>query len=159
VAASRDDFVPADQPVIEFTRLLDAPRELVWEVWTDPKHVAHWWGPNGFSLTHHSMRVAPGGTWDFVMHGPDGRDYDNRITYHEVVRPERLVYSHGEPGDPDQFHVTVTFAAEGKRTRLVMHSRFPSVAARDQVAREFGAVKGGSQHLARLADYLRRSQA
>ena len=159
MAASRDDFVPADQPVIEFTRLLDAPRELVWEVWTDPKHVAHWWGPNGFSLTHHSMRVAPGGTWDFVMHGPDGRDYDNRITYHEVVRPERLVYSHGEPGDPDQFHVTVTFAAEGKRTRLVMHSRFPSVAARDQVAREFGAVKGGSQHLARLADYLRRSQA
>ncbi|HUO89499.1 MAG TPA: SRPBCC family protein [Rhizomicrobium sp.] len=159
MAASRDDFVPADQPVIEFTRLLDAPRELVWEVWTDPKHVAHWWGPNGFSLTHHSMRVAPGGTWDFVMHGPDGRDYDNRITYHEVVRPERLVYSHGEPGDPDQFHVTVTFAAEGKRTRLVMHSRFPSVAARDQVAREFGAVEGGSQHLARLADYLRRSQA
>jgi uncharacterized protein YndB with AHSA1/START domain len=154
VAARRDAFVPADQPVIEFTRLVDAPRALVWEVWTDPRHIAEWWGPTGFSVTHHAMAVKPGGVWDFVMHGPDGRDYDNTITYHEVVKPERLVYSHGEPGDPDQFHVTVTFTAEGSKTRLVMHSRFPSLAARDMVAREFGAVEGGQQTLDRLEAYL-----
>ena len=150
--------VPDDEPVIAFTRLLDAPRELVWKVWTDPKHVGQWWGPNGFSVTTHAIDVTPGGIWDFIMHGPDGRDYDNRITYQEVVAPERLVYSHGEPGDPDQFHVTVTFEAVGAKTRLVMQSRFPSVAARDHVAREFGAIEGGSQHLDNLAIYLAQQQ-
>jgi uncharacterized protein YndB with AHSA1/START domain len=154
-ASANKTFVPADAPVIEFTRLIDAPRELVWEVWTDPKHIAQWWGPTGFSITHHAMAVKPGGRWDFVMHGPDGKDYDNVIVYHEVVRPERLVYSHGEPGDPDQFHVTVTFVAEGRKTRLVMHSRFPSLAARDHVAREFHAVEGGNQTLDRLEGHLK----
>lgn len=147
--------IPADEPIIEFTRLLDAPRELVWEVFTQPTHLAHWWGPDGFSITTHSHKVVLGGVWDFVMHGPDGRDYDNIVKYHEVVKPERLVYVHGEPGDPDMFHVTITFAAEGAKTRLVMRSRFPSVAARDHVIREFGAVDGGRQTLGRLAGYLK----
>ena len=157
-APGSETRVPADEPIIAFTRLLDAPRELVWKVWTDPKHVGQWWGPNGFSVTTHSISVKPGGLWDFIMHGPDGRDYDNRITYQEVVAPERLVYSHGEPGDPDQFHVIVTFEAVGAKTRLVMQSRFPSIAARDHVAREFGAAEGGSQHLDRLATYLAQQQ-
>ena len=157
-ATRNENHVPADEPVIEFTRLLDAPRELVWEVWTDPKHIGHWWGPNGFSITNHSMAVKAGGVWEFVMHGPDGKDYDNRITYEEVEKPSRLVYRHGEPGDPDQFHVTVTFTPEGGKTRLVMHSRFPTVAARDYVAREFGAVEGGAQTLGRLAEYLKQQQ-
>lgn len=154
MAARGKTIVPADEPVIAFERLLDAPREMVWEVWTEAFHVGQWWGPNGFSITDHGMNVRAGGTWDFVMHGPDGKDYDNKITYHEVVRPERLVYSHGAPGDADQFHVTVTFANEGGKTRLTMHSRFPSIAARDHVAREFGAVEGGTQHLDRLEGHL-----
>ena len=158
-AARNDAYVPADAPVIEFTRLLDAPRELVWAVWTDPRHVGQWWGPNAFTITTHSMDVRPGGMWDFAMHSAEHGDYENRITYREVVRPERLVYSHGEPGDPDQFHVTVTFTPEGRKTRLVMRSRFPSLAARDRVIREVGAVEGGQQHLdgleALLADLQR----
>ncbi|HEY0106236.1 MAG TPA: SRPBCC family protein [Rhizomicrobium sp.] len=156
-APESDTRVPADEPIIAFTRLLDAPRALVWQVWTDPAHIARWWGPTGFRITNHAMAVTPGGIWDFAMHGPDGRDYDNRITYHEVVPPARLVYSHGEPGDTEQFHVTVTFAEEGRgRTRLVMLARFPSLAARDHVVREVGAVEGGQQTLDRLADYLAR---
>ncbi len=158
-AAANDAHVPADEPVIAFNRLLDAPRELVWEVFTDPRHLARWWGPNGFSITTHSHAARKGGVWDFVMHGPDGTDYDNKITYEELAKPARLVYRHGGPGDPDQFHVTITFADEGGKTRLVMHSRFPSVAARDHVIREFGAVEGGVQHLGRLAGYLQASQA
>ena len=164
-AAKNDARVPADEPVIEFTRLLDAPRELVWEVWTDPKHIGQWWGPNGFSITNHSMAVKKGGVWDFVMHGPDGKDYDNRITYEIVEKPSRLVYRHGETGDPDQFHVTVTFdeidsdsVSSGGKTRLVMRSRFPSIEARNYVAREFGAVEGGAQTLGRLAEYLKQQQ-
>jgi len=88
------------------------------------------------------------------MHGPDGRDWDNKITYLEVVPPERLVYSHGDPGSPEQFHVTITFADEGARTRLTMHSRFPSVAVRDRLIREVHAVEGGTQTLNHLETYL-----
>jgi len=156
VAARSDERVPADEPIIEFTRLLDAPRALVWEVFTDPKHLAHWWGPNGFSITTHNHAARAGGVWAYVMHGPDGRDYDNKVSYAEVVKPERLVYSHGTSGDPDMFHVTITLADESGKTRLVMHSRFPSVAARDAVIRDVGALEGGRQTLGRLAEYLTR---
>jgi uncharacterized protein YndB with AHSA1/START domain len=158
VAARSEAKVPADAPIIEITRLLDAPRALVWEVWTDPKHASQWWGPDGFSVTTHSMKVAPGGVWDYVMHGPDGRDWDNIITYHEVVKPERLVYSHGDSSDTQQFHTTVTFTEEDGKTRVTMHSRFPSVAARDRVVREVGAVEGGRQHLDNLAAYVQQQR-
>ncbi|MBW3628767.1 MAG: SRPBCC domain-containing protein, partial [Gemmatimonadetes bacterium] len=96
---------------IVMTRVFDAPRELVFDAWTDPAHVAEWYGPNGFSLTVHEMDVRPGGTWRFIMHGPDGTDYPNRIVYREVVRPERLEYDHGgdQDDDPARFQVTVTF--------------------------------------------------
>src|SRR5262245_31914101 len=87
------------------SRLLDAPRELVFSVWTDPKHLAQWWGPNGFTTTTHSFDFRPGGQWRFVMHGPDGRDYQNLVTFDEISRPERIVYRHGGTVDvePVQF--------------------------------------------------------
>jgi uncharacterized protein YndB with AHSA1/START domain len=82
----------ADRELV-FTRVYDAPRELVFEAWTDPKHLTQWWGPNGFTTTIHEMDVRPGGVWRLVMHGPDGKDYNNRIAFLEVVKPERLVYN------------------------------------------------------------------
>lgn len=157
-AANLDDFVPADEPVIQFTRLLDAPRTLVWEAFTDPNHLLHWWGGEGVSITTHSHDFRTGGVWDFVMHDPSGTDYDNKITYETIEKPARLVYRHGSPGDPDLFRVTITLTPEGGKTRLVMHSRFPNVAIRDQLAREVGAVERGSLHLKRLAEYLRQKQ-
>jgi uncharacterized protein YndB with AHSA1/START domain len=137
------------------TRTFDAPRELVWEVWTDPKHVAAWWGPNGFTNTIHEMDVAPGGKWRFMMHGPDGVDYPNRIVFTEVVKPERLVYIHGDDNDNDDntFEVTVTFEAIGKKTQLTMRIIMKSVKALDD-AKKFGAVEGGQQTLQRLEKYL-----
>jgi len=77
---------------IVMTRVFDAPRELVFQAWTDPMHVAQWWGPEGFSTTIHEMDVRPGGVWRLTMHGPDGRDYKNKMVFLEVARPERLVY-------------------------------------------------------------------
>ena len=53
---------------IKSTRLIKAPRDLVWQMWTDPKHIAQWWGPKGFTNTIHQMDVRPGGVWDFIMH-------------------------------------------------------------------------------------------
>lgn len=141
---------------ITLTRVFDAPRELVFAAWTEPKHVAQWWGPNGFTNTIHEMDVRPGGVWRLVMHGPDGTDYPNKIVYSEVVKPERLVYTHGsgEEADPGQFRVTVTFADRGGKTVLTMRSLFESAAARDKVVKEFHAIEGGNQTLDRLGAYL-----
>jgi len=82
-------------------RVLDAPRALVFDMWSDPKHLAQWWGPDGFTTTTSAFDLRPGGVWRFVMHGPDGRDYQNRIVFEEVVRPERIVYRHGGAEDVD----------------------------------------------------------
>ena len=138
-------------------RVLDAPRALVFSVWTDPKHLAQWWGPNGFTTTTHAYDFRPGGVWRFVMHGPDGRDYQNRITFDEIVPPERIVYRHGGGDDvePVQFTQTVTFEDLGNgRTLLTWHGRFPSAEERARVIKEYGADKGLVQTMARLADYL-----
>src|SRR5687767_15596482 len=97
------------------SRVFDAPRELVFKMWTDPKHVPNWWGPNGFLITTYEMDVRPGGAWRFVMHGPDGTDYYNKIVYREVVAPERLAYSHVSG---PLFDVVVTFEEQGLKTRV-----------------------------------------
>lgn len=138
------------------TRLFNAPRELVFEVWTNPKHVKLWWGPDGFTNTIHEMNVSPGGIWRFTMHGPDGRDYPNKIIFIEVVKPERLVYKHSgeEDFEPINFHVVVTFEEVGEKTLLSMHSVFPSKEELDFVIKEYKADEGAIQHLARLEKYL-----
>ena len=129
-----------DPCVIEGTRVFAAPRKLVFDAFTKPEHLAQWWGPNGFTNTVHHMEVRPGGTWLLTMHGPDGRDYPNLVSYQEVVEPERLVYLHGEPGgDPSQaFHVTVTFVETAGKTEVTMLAVFPTKEARDFVVREVG---------------------
>jgi len=139
------------------TRVLAAPRTLVFSVWTDPNHLVQWWGPNGFRTTTHAFDFRPGGAWRFVMHGPDGRDYQNRITFDEIVAPERIVYRHdgAEDVEPVSFTQTVTFEDIGNgETRLTWHGKFPSVEERARVIREYGADKGLGQTMARLDDYL-----
>lgn len=138
------------------TRVLNAPRELVFEVWTDPEHLAHWYGPNGFTITTHEIDVKPGGVWKFMMHGPDGRDYPNKIIFSEVVKPEKLVYHHASDDDtePVSFHVTVTFEAEEGKTKLTMNSDFGSPEELERVDKEYGAIEGDKQTITRLAEYL-----
>jgi uncharacterized protein YndB with AHSA1/START domain len=161
VAARNSVDLERDPKAIIATRVIDAPRDLVFSVWSDAKHLAKWWGPDGFSTTTHAMDFRPGGVWRFVMHGPDGRDYDNRITYDEIVKPERLVYHHGggEDVEPVQFKVSVVFEDLGGKTKLIMRMDFPSAAERDRVIKEYGADKGLVQTLARLNDYLTKPTA
>jgi uncharacterized protein YndB with AHSA1/START domain len=156
VAAKDSIDLGTDPRAIIGTRLLDAPRELVFSVWTDPKHLAQWWGPNGFSTTTNSFDFRVGGVWRFVMHGPDGRDYENRITYDEIVPPERIVYHHGGGDDvePVQFKTTVIFEDLGGKTKVTLRGVFPSAEARARVIKEYGADKGMAQTLARLSDYV-----
>lgn len=139
-----------------FTRLLNAPRELVFEVWTDPAHIINWWGPNGFTNTIHRMDARTGGNWKYMMHGPDGKDYDNYIEYLEVIKPEKLYYLHGEKeGAAGSFKGLVTFEeAEDNKTRLTMRLIFNSADELEYVVREFGAADGGNQTLDKLKNYL-----
>ena len=136
-------------------REFDAPRDLAFAAWTDLEHLAQWWGPNGFTTTTHSFDFRPGGVWRFVMHGPDGRDYQNRITFEEIVAPERIVRTYfgtdadGNPTGPETL-LTVTLEDLGSRTKLTLHqAAFESVAARD-------AHRGGwSSALDKLSEYVK----
>jgi uncharacterized protein YndB with AHSA1/START domain len=149
---------------IVISRVFDAPRELVWQAMTDPKHVANWWGPRGFSTVTEEMDVRPGGAWKHVMIGPDGARYPNKSIFKEVVKPERIVYTHGGGreggGRGATFVATWTFEAlAADKTRLTMCMVFPSAGDRDYVVKEFGAIEGGKQTLARLAEHLPRMRA
>lgn len=145
----------ADREIVT-TRVLNAPRELVFKVWTDPEHVAEWWGPIGFTNTIYEMEVRPGGVWRFMMHGPDGIDYPNKIVFSEVVEPERLVYTHGsdDENDPLIFNVTVTFEAQGDKTKLTMRTIFDTAAERDRIVKEVGAIEGAIQTFNRFENHL-----
>lgn len=146
--------LPASDREIVATRVFDAPRELVFRMWTDPRHVVRWWGPNGFTTTIHEMDVRPGGVWRFVLHGPDGRDYKNKIVYVEVETPSRIVYDHVSG---PHFRTTATFTERGGSTEVTVRMRFNTAAERDKTAREFGAVEGLDQTLGRLGDQLRQA--
>jgi len=154
VAAKNSPATLVGEREIAATRIFNAPRELVWKAWTERERIGNWWGPKGFTTTTYSMDVKPGGVWRFVMHGPDGRDYQNKITYVEVVEPERLVYKHGGDKDvePVNFQVTVSFAEEDGKTRLEMRMVFPSANARDHIVQTYGAVEGLNQTLGRLGE-------
>ncbi len=156
MAEKRNNLVEnASDREIVITRVFDAPRELVWNAWTDPKHLLHWWGPKGFTNTFQEIEVKPGGVWRFIMHGPDGRDYQNKIVFDEVAKPERLVYSHnGDEGEPVRFQTTVTFAERDSKTELIMRMVFPSATARDKVVKEYHAIEGANQTLDRLAEHV-----
>jgi uncharacterized protein YndB with AHSA1/START domain len=154
-AAGTTSSSTADREIV-LTRELDAPRELVWRAYTEPAHAPNWFGPNGFTNTVHEMDVRVGGRWRFIMHGPDGTDYSNRIVYQEVVQPERLVFLHGEDvdDDPGAFHVTLTLEDLGGRTRLTQRMLF-ATAAQKKGVEQFGAVELGNQTMAKLAAYLK----
>jgi uncharacterized protein YndB with AHSA1/START domain len=155
MAAKNNLDLESDSRSIIGVREFDAPRDLVFSAWTDPRHLAQWWGPNGFTTTTHSFDLRPGGVWRFVMHGPDGRDYQNRITFEEVMPPERIVYRHGgDDVEPVQFKTTVIFEDIGGRTRMTWRGDFPSADERNRVIKEYQAGQGLVQTMARLGDYM-----
>jgi uncharacterized protein YndB with AHSA1/START domain len=139
-----------------FTRVLNAPRELVFDAWVIPEHLAQWYGPNGFTITTNTIDVKPGGRWDFIMHGPDGDDYPNKIKFLEVRKPEKLVYTHTGDGVTDdvKFRVTVSFENVEGKTKLTMHSVFDTAEELEKVVKNYGAYEAAIQHLARLEAFL-----
>src|SRR5262245_20271510 len=144
----------ADREIVIST-VIDAPRELVFEAFTAVRHLSRWWGPDGFTTTTRSFEFRAGGVWDFVMHGPDGTDYAEWITWREIVPPERIALLHGESGDdPNAFESELTFEAAGEQTRIVMRTVFPTKDLRDEAAEKYHAIEGGEQTLSNLAAYV-----
>ena len=144
----------ADRQIV-ITRVFNAPRAIVFQAFTDPRHVDHWWGPRGFQTQTSDMDVRPGGAWNFVMRHQQHGEFKNRVIYRKVVRPERLEYTHdcGVDGDPSAFEVTILFEDLGRETKVTMQSVFSSVAEVERV-KGFGAVEGGHQTLERLSEWL-----
>lgn len=141
---------------LSLTRLLDAPRHLVWSAWADPAQIVKWFGPHGFRMTMHSRDFRTGGAWRFTLHGPDGRDYVNNVVLLEVKEPERIVYKHvPEPGgEPVRHETTVTFAARGDKTELTLHMVFPTAEELAAAIRDYGADKGLVECFDRLTESL-----
>ncbi len=138
------------------TRIVSAPRDLVYAAFTDPQHLPHWWGPRGFTITTHSIDVRPGGTWNFIMHGPDGTNYDNKIVYREVEKPARLVYAHmaADENERGSFVTTITLESIGEKTKVTLRAVFRTPEQRDEVLKAANAIEGGKQTLERLSHHL-----
>jgi len=133
------------------TRLLNAPRELVWKVFTTAEHIKNWWGPDGFTNTIFTMDVQPGGEWDFVMHGPDGTDFKNKSVYKEIVKPEKIVFDHVSG---PKFTATITFEAQGEKTFLTWRMLFNTAEEFNNTVRTFKADEGLKQNITKLEIYL-----
>jgi uncharacterized protein YndB with AHSA1/START domain len=145
---------PADREIV-ISRVIRAPRELVFEAFTEVRHLSQWWGPEGFTTTTRAFEFRVGGVWDFVMHGPDGTDYQEWICWTEVAPPVRIALKHGESGsDPNAFESVLTFAPEGAATRIEMRTVFPTKELRDEAVERYHAIEGARQTLSNLAAYV-----
>lgn len=144
----------ADREVV-ISRVIDAPRELVFEAFTDVRHLSRWWGPEGFTTTTRAFEFRVGGEWEFVMHGPDGTDYQEWISWTELTPPERIALLHGETrDDPNAFKTVLTFEPDGAATRIAMHTLFPTKELRDEAVEKYHAIEAGRQTLTNLAAYV-----
>jgi uncharacterized protein YndB with AHSA1/START domain len=141
---------------IVLSRVIAAPRHLVFKAWTDPEHLPVWFGPEGFTIETSEIDIRPGGRWRFVMVGPDGTRYDSRMTFLKVEAPRLLVMNHGadKDDDPDKFRAIVTFdeQSDGK-TVITLRQLHPSKERRETVI-GFGAVEYGYQTLDKLAKHV-----
>lgn len=137
------------------SRLIDGPRDMVFEAFTEVRHLSQWWGPRGFTTTTHTFDFSEGGVWEFTMHGPDGTDYPNWIQWIEIRAPEVIVLLHGEgPDDPEQFSSKFFFEEQADGTRVTLRSEFKTKQLRDRAAEEYGAIEGANQTLDSLAIYV-----
>lgn len=144
----------ADREVV-ISRTIDAPPEVVFEAFTEVRHLSQWWGPEGFTTTTRAFEFRVGGEWSFTMHGPDGTDYPEWIVWTELARPERIAMLHGEyRDDPNAFESVLTFVPEGDSTRIEMRTVFPTRELRDEAVEKYHAVEGGRQTLANLDAYV-----
>lgn len=145
---------PSDREFV-MTRVFDAPRELVFEAWTDPEHLPHWMlGPEGWTMPVCEIDLRPGGSWHFVWRRSDGTEMGMRGVYREVSPPERLVHTESWGGDWPETLNTLLFSEKDGKTTMTATMLYPSKEARD-AALKTGMKEGASLSFDRLAEYLR----
>ncbi|HEX4342174.1 MAG TPA: SRPBCC domain-containing protein [Verrucomicrobiae bacterium] len=157
------------EPTLTIERIFDAPRELVWKVWTEPKHILHWWGPKDFIAPYCTVDLKVGGKFHFCMRAPDGNEYWNVGVLREITAPEKIVWvmyfsdkdghirkptDYGMGADfPSELHDAITFDVhEGKRTKLTLRRNTPV-----SVSKKYGEGMGWNQSLDRFAVELARA--
>jgi uncharacterized protein YndB with AHSA1/START domain len=141
------------------SRTMEAPRDRVFEAYSEVRHLSQWFGPTGFTTTTHSFDFRTGGVWDYTMHGPEGTDYPNHVEYLEISPPERIVMRHGSRrDDPDAFVSTVTFDERAGDCNVTLRSVFKTKELRDHAVDRYHAVEGAEQTVSRLVAYVERNR-
>lgn len=136
------------------THTFNAPRELVFKAYTDPKHIPNWWGPKVLTTTVEKMEVKPGGIWRIIQVAPDGTVHGFHGVYHSVAVPERIVYTFEYEGAPGHVILkSVSFEEEHGKTKLIDQSIFQSIQSRDAM-NSGGAEKGARESMERLTELL-----
>lgn len=146
----------ADREIV-VTRVIDAPRELVFAAFTEREHIEQWWAPKG--ATTHEMDVKPGGTWRYSQPARNGSSSSFQIKFVELDEPDRLVYDYGADGEnaPQPVRTTVTFEEQDGQTKVTLQLRFATAAERKQAVK-YGAIVGAMQALEALDKYLTKSR-
>ena len=153
-SAGATTFTTHSDREVVITRVVDAPRTLVWEVWTDPEHVPNWLlGPEGWTMPVCEIDLRPGGAWRYVWRKADGSELEMQGSYREVTSPERLVSTESWGGDWPETLNTLTLTEALGETTITQTILYPSQEARD-AAIQTGMKEGAAQSFDRLADYL-----
>jgi uncharacterized protein YndB with AHSA1/START domain len=159
-AITTNPVTGAAERELTITRILDAPRELVFKAWTEPEHLMRWWGPHCFTNPACEVDLRPGGKWRIVMRAPDGTEYPCGGVYREIVPPERLVFTNNafdQQGTPLlEGLTTVTFLEVGDKTKLVLETR--AVGLVSYAAQMLAGMEAGwTQSLEKLAEFVAQS--
>ena len=147
---------PGKQEIV-ITRVFDAPRELVFKAYTDPDAIPQWWGPRRLTTIVDELELRPGGAWRYINRNPDGSEFQFHGVYHDIVSPERLVYTFEFEGVPGHVSLeTVTFEEQDGRTKMTNHAVFQSLADRDAMVQS-GMQEGASEGMDRLAELVEKA--
>lgn len=148
--------LPPGLPFVIMKRRFNAPRERVFEAYTDPELIPQWWGPRRYTTLVDRMEVKKGGVWRFINRGAEG-DFAFNGVYHQISAPHLLIYTFEFEGQPDNVGLIVTtFEAEGGQTALVEKSIYPSVEGRDGMA-ESGMQEGAIETMDRFEEVLNKN--
>lgn len=144
---------PSDREIV-ITRVISAPRRLVFEAYTNPAHPPHWMlGPEGWTMPVCEIDLRPGGVWHFVWRRSDGTEMSMHGVYHEIVPPERIVSTESWGDEWPETLNTLILTEEGGKTTITQRMLYPSKEARD-AALKTGMQEGADQSFDRLAEYL-----
>lgn len=137
---------------LQTTTIFQIPLVLVWEAWTNPEKIIHWWGPDGFSTTIHEMDFREEGLWKLTLHGPDGTNYPNRSIYKEIILLKKIVFEHFNP----HFITTVVFESIENGTEMHWNMLFDSEEQYQVIVKAHKADEGQKQNIERLNNYLQQ---